>query len=525
MSKAEVKEISPTIREIKVTIEPEKVKEVYNKVSRVFAKTASIPGFRKGLAPLDLVRIHYKDEIKERVFSELVRDEVVKAIEETGLRVLSEEPQIFVENYKTSKLNGTEEVSIKAIFEVMPEISKLEYECLEVVRRTRPVTEEMVEEHIEERRKASAVFIPIEGRKSEIGDTVIADVKGWFLDESNDENALDLNNPDIEVEDAEILLGDKTVKSEFSDNLVGVEEDDEREFVVRYSEDYFQKELAGKAIKYRLKIKSVGKVEIPELDDAWAQGLDEGYKSLADFREKVRKNLETLSKLESDEKLQDAVVEELLKKNPIEVPLTLVHHQANFLLRNLLSEFKERGFDVKNASEKTLRELHLSLMPKAEKQVRAALILDKIAEIEKIEVNDEDLQKELELIARINKLNEEEKEKLLQNERFKKSLEDNIKVRKTIQRIIEKAKVIEGEWIEDSTEVAEKVETADSGDSTTAEDSEAKDFGVEKSNAEKSETETSEKPEAGKLEELRAEEKAVESGVEGESDREEKRSD
>jgi trigger factor len=496
MSKTEVREISPTVREIKVTIEPEKVREVYNKISRAFAKTASIPGFRKGLAPLDLVRIHYKDEIKERVFSELVRDEVVKAIEETGLHILSEEPQIFVENYKKSNLNGTEEVSIKAVFEVMPEISKPEYECLEVVRRTRPVMEKMIEEYIEERRRASAVFVPIEGRKSEMGDTVIADVRGWFLDESRDESALDLNNPDIEVEDAEILLGDKAVKSEFSDSLVGVEEDDEREFVVRYGEDYFQKELAGKTIKYRLKIKSVGKVEIPELDDAWAQSLDEGYESLADFREKIRKNLGILSKLESDERLQDAVVEELLKKNPIEVPLTLVHHQANFLLRNILSEFKERGFEVRNADERTLRELHLSLIPKAERQVRAALILDKIAEIEKIEVNDEDLQKELELIARINKLNEEEKKRLLENERLKKSLEDNIRVRKTIQRIIEKAKVIEGEWIEDSTAGTEKVETAGSKDSTTAEDSDVKDFGIEKSNAEKLQAETSGKPEA-----------------------------
>ncbi|GIU82644.1 MAG: trigger factor [Acidobacteria bacterium] len=448
MSRTEVKEISPTVREVKVVIEPEKVREVYNKVSRAFAKSASIPGFRKGLAPLDLVKIHYKDEIKERVFSELVRGEVVKAIEETGLHVLSEEPQILLENAKSSNLNGTEEVSIKAIFEVMPQISELEYEGLEVTRRARPVTDEMIEEYIESRRKASAVFVPVEGRKSEIGDTIVADIKGWFLRESD--NSFDMENPDIEIEDIEILLGDEATKKEFSDNLIGVEEDDERRFVVKYEENYFQKELAGKSVEYKVKVKSVGQVELPELDDAWAQSLDEGYESLADFREKIRKRLETISKAEADEKLRNAVVEELLKKNPIEVPGTLIRHQTSFLLRDFLSELSERGVDVRKTDEKVLQQIYLNLMPKAERQVRAALILDKIAEIEKIEVNEEDVQKELDLIARINNLKEEEKEKLLQNERFRKNLEDNIKVRKTIDRVVEKAKIVEGEWIEES---------------------------------------------------------------------------
>jgi trigger factor len=465
MSKTEIKEISSTVREVKVTIEPEKVREVYNRISRNLAKSASIPGFRKGIAPLNLVKIHYKDEIKEMVFRELVRDEVAKAIEETGLHIISEEPKIFLEDYNNSKLDGTEEVSIKTVFEVMPEISNPEYKGLEITRRVRPVTDEMVEKYIENRREASAVFIPVEGRKSEIGDTVVVDIKGCFL--SDNQDSLDFDNPDIEVEDAEILLGDEGIEKGFSDNLTGVEEDEQREFTIQYSQDYFQKELAGKIVKYKVKVKAVGKVELPELDDSWAQSLDEGYQSLEDFKEKVRENLEQFSKAESDEILQNAAIEELLKKNPIEVPLTLVHHQANFLLRDFLRELEGQGVDPKNIDEKTLRGIYLSLMPKADRQVKAALLLDKIAEIEKIEVSDEDVRNEIELIAKINRLSEDEKQQLLQNERFKKNIEESIKNRKTIQLIIEKAKIIEGEWIDNSTSpektsVEEPVENTES---------------------------------------------------------------
>ncbi|MBA4186051.1 MAG: trigger factor, partial [Acidobacteria bacterium] len=249
--KTELLEVSPTQKEITIEIEPEEVREVYNNVSKKYAKAAQVDGFRKGYAPLDVIRLRYNEEIKSEVLQELFSPKVGEAIQEYNLNPLSE-PHLHIENSENLKVNGSQPISLRVHVEVMPEIPAPEYKNLEVTRRVRPLSDDELSRIIDERRQESATLIPIEDRKSQDGDTVIVDLEGTFADDETSEP--------IKADNLEIKLGDANIEKSFTENLVGVEEDEEKEFTVAYAPDFTSPMLAGKTVNYKAKIKSVGKV-------------------------------------------------------------------------------------------------------------------------------------------------------------------------------------------------------------------------------------------------------------------------
>lgn len=450
--KTEVIQISETAREFRVEIEPERIKEVYRNISRRFAKSVSIPGFRKGFAPEELVRIHYKDEIKERVLDDLIRNDLAEALEKSELRPISE-PKISIENYPDLKLDGTEKAIFKLFFEVMPEVPTPDSSDLELVRRVRPVTEESVKAAIDLRREKEAVFVPIEGRKSQEGDTVIVDLDGVFIDGST--------NDKIQLEDVEIVLGDESIEKAFSENLIGVEEDDVRKFVVEYPENYPSADLASKKVEYTAKVKSVGRVELPEPTDEWAK--EHGFESLEQMRQKIAEDLRKSAEIFADASLREELLEKLAAKYSFEVPSVLISAQARELFSEVLEDARRRGVQLENIDRQYLQQIYSSLLPKAEKQIRKALLLGKLIEVEDFEVSEQDLDKEINKIAEQSRLSSEEVRKWLNQENRIERLKDGLKEQKAIDFLLNKAKISEGEWgenrIEDSNEQADLSES------------------------------------------------------------------
>src|SRR5215813_4530767 len=176
---SELKEVSPTQREIRIQVDAQALKNAYGKVSQKYAQAASVPGFRKGYAPLDVVRLRYKDEIKNEVLREVLPTAVSDAIQEYGLHPLAE-PHLHIDDIENVKVNGSEPINLHVHVEVMPEIPEPKYEGLEVTRRVKPVEEGEVEDLIANRLQQEQALIPIDDRPSEIGDTVIADLEGRF---------------------------------------------------------------------------------------------------------------------------------------------------------------------------------------------------------------------------------------------------------------------------------------------------------------------------------------------------------
>src|SRR6478672_502558 len=289
--KSELKETSSTQREIHLTIDADTVKESYGRISKKYASRARVDGFRPGYAPLDVVRLKFREEIKGDVLQDVIPTQVEEAIREHDLQPLTE-PHLHLENQETVKVNGSEPLSLHVHFEVMPQLPDPSYKGIELVRRVKPVEKGEVEDLINERLQREAAFVPVEGRASKLGDTVIADLEGKFEDQPDGEP--------IVANDLEVTLGDEVIEQSFTDNLVGVKEDEEKEFTVVYPAEFSSEPLAGKTVHYTAKIKSVGRQEVPELNDEWAKSLDEGYESLDDLRTRLQADLEKVAEADAD---------------------------------------------------------------------------------------------------------------------------------------------------------------------------------------------------------------------------------
>lgn len=438
---SELKEISPTQKEIHIEVDPAVLKEAYAKVSKRYADRASIPGFRKGFAPLDVVRMRFKEEIKSEVLQLVLPDQVTLAIQEHKLHPLAE-PHLHVENVENVKVNGSETIKLHVHLEVMPEIPMPKYDGIEVTRRVKPVEDGEVEDLIANRLSQEAALIPVEGRASEIGDTVIADLEGIFDDDPNGEP--------ITAEGLEVVLGDEVIEKAFTENLVGVKEDDDKEFTVAYPQEFSSPALAGKTVHYKAKIRSVGRSEVPELNDEWAKSLDEGYESLADLRAKLRADLETYAGADADARLRNNAIAKLIEENAFEVPNALIENQARNLLNNFARDLQQRGVNLEQVENNFIEMAYHQMRAQAERDVRGAMLLDKIAEAEGIQVTAEEIDEEIGKLAEYYRTTPEEVGESLAKQGGTGTIENNLKTRKSIEALVAKAKVTEGPWVDET---------------------------------------------------------------------------
>ena len=439
--KSELKESSPTQREIHVQIDADALKDAYGKISQKYARAASVPGFRKGYAPLDVVRLRFKDEIRSEVLREVLPPAVNEAIQEHNLQPLAE-PELHIDDVENVKLNGSQPIDLHVHVEVMPEVPKPKYEGIEITRRVKPVQEGEVEDLIANRLNHERALIPIDDRPADEGDTVIVDLEGTFADDPDGEP--------IKADDLEVRLGDEVIERSFTENLVGVRQDEEKEFTVSYPDDFSSPALAGKTVNYKAKVKSVGRMETPELNDEWAKSLDEGYKSLSDLRKKLRADLETYAKSEADARLRNNAIAKLIEDNAFEVPNTLIDSQARNLLNNFARDLQQRGVDLNKVEEDFVKMAYSQMRQQAERDVRGAMLLERIGEMEKIEVSDEEVDAELQTMADQYHAPLEDVRKSFEKNNGLEQVRNNLRTRKAIEALISKAKITEGDWVDES---------------------------------------------------------------------------
>lgn len=438
--KTEIKEISPTQREIHIEIDAAALKDAYGKVSQKYARGASVPGFRKGYAPLDVVRMRYKEEIKSEVLQQVVPAQVAEAIAEHKLQPLAE-PHLHLDDAENVQVNGSQPIALHVHVEVMPEIPAPKFEGLEVTRRVKPVEDTEIEDLIKNRLTQESALIPVEGRASEIGDTVIADLEGKFDDDPDGEP--------IKAENLEVILGDEVIEKAFTENLVGVRDDEEKEFTVAYPAEFSSPALAGKTVYYKAKIKTVGRSEAPELNDEWAKSLDEGYESLKDLRKKLRADLEAYAKSDADARVRNEAIAKLIEENSFEVPKTLIENQARNLLNNFARDLQQRGVDLNTVDNNFIEMAFHQMQTQAERDVRGAMLLEKIAEAEKVTVSKEEVEEEIGKMAEYYRATPEELRKSLEQQGGEGTIQNNLRTRKSIEALIAKAKVTDGEWIDE----------------------------------------------------------------------------
>src|SRR5436190_6542305 len=387
--KTELVDVSPTRKEIKIEIEPEVVRAAYDRVSDRYSKLANVPGFRKGHAPRSVVRTRYKTEIRGEVLQELVPEAVHGAIDEHSLEAIGE-PAVQLENDEALQNFGNEPISVNVSVEVLPKVELGKYKGIEVVRSVRPVSDADVERIIEGLRENSASLIPVEDRGAQLGDTVTVNVNGKFVDTPEDQ--------DINVDDIDVVLGGDGVQQEFTDNLLDAKPDEEKAFRVNYPADFTSKGLAGKRVDYTAKVTAVRQKELPDVDEEWAASLKEEFDSLSTLNTKLREDLEGRARTESDHRLRMDLMKKLSGEHQFEVPETLIEHQTNTRFEAVVRDMISRGIDPRN-QEMNWEGAREELKSIAEEDVRGSILLERIAEEEKLEVTPAEIDAEIEAIA------------------------------------------------------------------------------------------------------------------------------
>lgn len=446
--KTELKEISPTQKEIHIEIPAENVRETYNKVSQKYARSVTIPGFRKGFAPVDVVKLRYQEEIKSEVFRELLPNQVSNAIEENNISPLGE-PHLHIDDVENVKVNGSQPINLHVHVEVMPEIAAPNYKGLEATRRVRPVDDEHIERIISERLQQSSSLIPIEDRKSKEGDTLIVDLEGTFIDKPEEEP--------IKADDLELTIGEEHIEKAFSENLIDLAADDEKEFTVEYPADYTSQFLAGQKVHYKAKVKSVGVIETPEANDEWAKSLEEEFKSMKDLRKKLREDIELMAKTEADNKVRDELLTKLIDSHQIEVPPTLINIQARNLVESFAQDLGQQGMDLNKLDQNFIKMAFEQFKGQAERDVRGALLLDEVAKLENVEVTSEEIAEEIEKMADYYRVTPEEVRASLSKQGGEDNIADRLRSRKAVEILVDKAKISDGEWIDEAKAKAEEL--------------------------------------------------------------------
>lgn len=458
--KSELKEVSPTQREIHIEIDAETVKAAYGKAVAKYAKRAVVPGFRKGFAPADVVKIRYKEDIRSEVLQSVIPTQVTEAIREHDLTPLTE-PHLHLENPEKVAVNGSEPLSLHIHVEVMPEVATPNYKGVEITRRVRPVEDKEVEVLINDRLTSEAALIPVEGRASELGDTVVVDLEGKF-DDAPDEDP-------ITADDLEVVLGAENIETSFTDNLVGVSEDEEKEFTVSYPETFSSEALAGKTVHYRAKVKSVGRSEVPELNDDWAKSLDEGYESLADLRTRLRADVEKMAIADADARLRNDAIAKVIEDHKFEIPNTLIENQARNLLNNFAHDLQQRGIDPSKVQKDFIELAYTNMRTQAERDVRGAILLDKIAEAEGVSVEETEVDEEVVKLSEYYRVPVKEVRESLEKQGGIDNIRNNLRTRKSIEAVVSAAKITDGEWIDEAAALAAANENTAAGEAETEE--------------------------------------------------------
>ncbi|MGA2947915.1 MAG: trigger factor [Candidatus Sulfotelmatobacter sp.] len=380
-------------REISVEIPAAEVtRETELQIQR-YQKSARLPGFRAGHVPASVIRQRFGDGLKNDVIEALVPRHFRREAEKQGLIPVSQ-PRIT-----DLHMHDGEPLRFKASFEVLPEIQVDGYKELRADKPAIAVSDEEVEQALTSVREQHATYTTVEGRALAEGDFAQASMDGKPKHGKDVEAAS--ANP-VHMDDVLIEIGGKNTVPEFSQNLTGVSSGEERTFDVSYPEDISDKRLAGKTFVYTVKVNGIKQKSLPQLNDDFAKELGE-FSSLEQVRKQIRENMEAEKRHTAEHAAKDKLVAELVKRNDFEVPESLVDRQIDLRLERGLRALAAQGMKMEDLKKMDLPRLRAGQRDQAVNDVKSSLLLERIAELERIEVSDEEVNRELEALAKQSK--------------------------------------------------------------------------------------------------------------------------
>ena len=387
----------------------------------------SLPGFRKGKVPRQMIEKMYGPEVfYDEAANHMISEAYGKAFDECELQIVSQ-PKIEITQLEKGKpFIFTAEVAVK------PEVTLGEYKGLKVDKVSTRVTQKEVDEEIEKERERNARTIDVTDRAVQDKDMVTLDFEG-FIDGEAFEGGKGENYP--------LTIGSGSFIPGFEEQLIGAEIDKETEVKVTFPEDYHAKDLAGKEAVFKCTVHQIKAKELPELDDEFASDVSESCETLEDYRAEVKAKIKERKEREGRQKKEDQAVNQAIENSQMDSPQPMIDLEAKQLADDFARRLMQQGmsvdqyFQLTGLSEDKIIE---ELKPQAEKRIKTRLVLEAVVAAENIQVSDERLDEELQKMADSYQM-EVDKLKEFMGENEKKQMKEDIAVQEAVTLIADAA--------------------------------------------------------------------------------------
>jgi trigger factor len=424
--KTQVDAVSGVERKITVEIPAE---EVARRVEQEFVelrRMVPLKGFRKGKAPMEMVKRLFRDSVEGELAERLVRESLADVVKEKDLRVLS------LPNVDHGKVTEGKDFVFSATVEVVPVVEPAGYKGIPVVRERAAVTDGEVAEAVDRLRESFAQYHPVEGRGAGPSDLVefafTATAGGEAVDRSDS----------VAVQ----LSGGVPFGTGFEERMMGVAPGDARTFEVAFPGDFPNPKYAGKTVSFDVRVAGVREKKLPELDEEFAKNFGD-LSGLGELREKVRERLLAEASGRSRHQAEEDIRKGLVERNSFEVPSTLVSRQAAAMMRDTFQRLAAQGVDLKKVSM-DVDKMSERLTPNAERMVRVSLLIDAIGKKEGIDVAFSEIDAEMKAMAEASGMEYGKVREMYSTEERMDALRDRLLERKVMAFLLEHAEVREG---------------------------------------------------------------------------------
>ena len=423
----QVEKLEHNMAKLTIEVPTEDVEKALQAAYLKERKRISLPGFRKGKVPRQMIEKMYGPEVfYDDAANHMISEAYGKAYDKCELEIVSQ-PRVEVTQLEKGKpFIFTAEVAVK------PEVTLGEYKGLKVDKVSVEVTDEEVDAEIEKERERNARTVEVTDRAVQDKDEVTLDFEG-FVDGEAFEGG--------KGEDYPLTIGSGAFIPGFEDQLIGAEIGKEMEVKVTFPEEYQAKELAGKEAVFKCTVKAIKAKELPELDDEFASDVSEEGETMDEYKAEVRGKIKERKEREAKEKKENQTVEQAVANAEIDLPEPMVDLQARQMADDFARRIMQQGmsleqyFQFTGLSEEKMME---ELKPQAEKRIRTRLVLEAIVAAENIEVSDERLEEELKKMADAYQM-EVDKLKEFMGENEKKQMKEDIAVQEAVTLITEAA--------------------------------------------------------------------------------------
>ena len=448
----QVENLEKSMAKLTVTVSAEDFEKALQRAYQKQKKNISIPGFRKGKVPRQVIEKMYGAGVfYEDAANSILPGAYADAAKESGLDITST-PQIDVTQIEKGK-----DFIFTATVALKPDVVLGQYKGVEVPKPDRTVTDEDVEKALKEEQEKNARQITVEDGGAENGDSVVMDYEGKIDGEPFEGGS---------AKNHTLVLGSGSFIPGFEDGLLGVKGGETRDVEVTFPEDYHAEELKGKKAVFTCKVEKVTRKELPELDDEFAQEVSE-FDTLDAYKADVRKNLETKKEEAARQEIKDNAVSKAAQNSTIEIPAPMIDTQADRMIDNFARRLQAQGMSMQQymqftgSDENMMRE---QVKPQAEIQIRNQLTLEKIAETENIQVSDEEVDQEIEKMAKAYNMEPDKMKEIIGDEE-KENIRKDLADQKAMDLIADAA--VEVEKKEEPAKAEEAAE--DAGEAKTEE--------------------------------------------------------